>query len=57
MRSRSRQAMPADPDRITRLDVRRYDRLGGALHEYRHAGWLARMVYRHPPDSVARFLV
>jgi hypothetical protein len=26
-----------DPDRITRLDIRRHDRLGGVLHEYRHA--------------------
>jgi transposase InsO family protein len=26
-----------DPDRITRLDVRRHDRLGGVLHEYRYA--------------------
>jgi hypothetical protein len=26
-----------DPDRITHLDVRRHDRLGGVLHEYRHA--------------------
>jgi hypothetical protein len=26
----------ADPDRIERLDIRRYDRLGGTLHEYRH---------------------
>jgi putative transposase len=25
-----------DPDTITRLDVRRHDRLGGVLHEYRH---------------------
>ncbi|MET7426405.1 integrase core domain-containing protein [Dactylosporangium sp. NPDC005555] len=27
----------ADPDKITRLDIRRRDRLGGILHEYRHA--------------------
>ncbi|MFD4956537.1 integrase core domain-containing protein [Streptomyces sp. NPDC058451] len=27
----------ADPGRIARLDVRRRDRLGGILHEYRHA--------------------
>jgi putative transposase len=26
-----------DPDTITRLDIRRRDRLGGALHEYEHA--------------------
>jgi putative transposase len=26
-----------DPERLARLDVRRRDRLGGALHEYRHA--------------------
>jgi transposase InsO family protein len=26
-----------DPVRITRLDIRRHDRLGGVLHEYRHA--------------------
>ncbi len=26
-----------DPERITHLDVRRRDRLGGTLHEYRHA--------------------
>ncbi|WP_327241457.1 integrase core domain-containing protein [Streptomyces sp. NBC_01320] len=26
-----------DPDEITRLDIRRRDRLGGILHEYRHA--------------------
>jgi hypothetical protein len=34
------RALPApvtDPDRITRLDVRRHDRLAGVLHEYRHA--------------------
>ncbi|MGW3431317.1 hypothetical protein ACWDHW_25685 [Streptomyces melanosporofaciens] len=27
----------ADPGKITRLNVRRGDRLGGILHEYRHA--------------------
>ncbi|MFR9780885.1 integrase core domain-containing protein [Micromonospora sp. MS34] len=27
----------ADPDKITRLDIRRRDRLGGILHEYEHA--------------------
>jgi transposase InsO family protein len=27
----------ADPDKIARLDIRRRDRLGGVLHEYRHA--------------------
>ena len=26
-----------DPEQIARLDVRRRDRLGGTLHEYRHA--------------------
>jgi hypothetical protein len=26
-----------DPDRITHLNVRRHDRLGGVLHEYLHA--------------------
>jgi hypothetical protein len=26
-----------DPDRITRLDIRRRGRLGGILHEYEHA--------------------
>jgi putative transposase len=26
-----------DPERIAHLDVRRPDRLGGTLHEYRHA--------------------
>jgi hypothetical protein len=26
-----------DPERIAQLDVRRRDRLGGTLHEYRHA--------------------
>jgi hypothetical protein len=26
-----------DPDRLTRLDIRRHDRLGGILHEYKHA--------------------
>jgi hypothetical protein len=25
------------PDRLTRLDIRRHDRLGGILHEYEHA--------------------
>jgi transposase InsO family protein len=25
-----------DPDRLTRLDIRRRDRLGGVLHEYEH---------------------
>lgn len=27
----------ADPERIAQLDVHRRDRLGGTLHEYRHA--------------------
>ncbi len=26
----------ADPDKMARLDIRRRDRLGGILHEYRH---------------------
>ncbi|GGN96083.1 hypothetical protein GCM10011579_097130 [Streptomyces albiflavescens] len=26
-----------DPERVTRLDVRRNDRIGGVIHEYRHA--------------------
>jgi hypothetical protein len=26
-----------DPERIAHLNVRRRDRLGGALHEYQHA--------------------
>jgi transposase InsO family protein len=26
-----------DPNEIARLDIRRRDRLGGTLHEYRHA--------------------
>ncbi|RSM39748.1 integrase, partial [Actinoplanes sp. ATCC 53533] len=26
-----------DPDRLTQLDIRRRDRLGGVLHEYEHA--------------------
>ncbi|MGW0960083.1 integrase core domain-containing protein [Streptomyces gelaticus] len=26
-----------DPDALARLDIRRHDRLGGILHEYRHA--------------------
>jgi putative transposase len=26
-----------DPNRLDRLDIRRRDRLGGILHEYRHA--------------------
>jgi transposase InsO family protein len=26
-----------DPDRISNLNIRRYDRLGGVLHEYQHA--------------------
>ncbi|ONH22210.1 integrase core domain-containing protein [Pseudofrankia asymbiotica] len=26
-----------DPDRLTHLDIRRHDRLGGILHEYEHA--------------------
>ncbi|WAP55037.1 integrase core domain-containing protein [Streptomyces sp. S465] len=26
-----------DPNTLTRLDIRRHDRLGGILHEYRHA--------------------
>lgn len=26
-----------EPDRIARLDIRRHERLGGVIHEYRHA--------------------
>jgi putative transposase len=26
-----------DPEQITRLDIRKHDRLGGILHEYQHA--------------------
>jgi hypothetical protein len=26
-----------DPERLARLDIRRSDRLGGIIHEYRHA--------------------
>jgi hypothetical protein len=26
-----------DPERVTRLNVRRNDRIGGVIHEYRHA--------------------
>jgi hypothetical protein len=26
-----------DPEQLTRLDIRRRDRLGGILHEYKHA--------------------
>jgi hypothetical protein len=26
-----------EPDRLGRLDIQRRDRLGGILHEYRHA--------------------
>jgi hypothetical protein len=40
-----------DPDRITRLGVRRHDRLNGRLHEYRHTCRPARMIYRHPQSS------
>jgi transposase InsO family protein len=28
---------PLEPDQIERLTVRRRDRLGGVIHEYRHA--------------------
>ncbi|MEV0136786.1 integrase core domain-containing protein, partial [Dactylosporangium sp. NPDC050688] len=34
---RSLPAPITDPEQITRLDVRRHDRLGGILHEYQHA--------------------
>jgi len=30
-------APSADPQRITDLDIRRHDRLGGIVHEYQHA--------------------
>jgi hypothetical protein len=36
-----------DPERIAHLDVRRGDRLGGTLHEHRHAALPARMNNRH----------
>ncbi|MFD8212677.1 integrase core domain-containing protein [Streptomyces sp. NPDC059697] len=26
-----------DPERVTRLNIRRNDRIGGVIHEYRHA--------------------
>ncbi|MFE2696887.1 integrase [Streptomyces mirabilis] len=26
-----------DPERVTRLNIRRDDRIGGVIHEYRHA--------------------
>jgi len=38
--ARPLRALPApisDPDGATRLHIRRRDRLGGILHEYRHA--------------------
>ncbi|MFH8387983.1 integrase, partial [Kitasatospora sp. NPDC018058] len=38
--ARPRCALPEpidNPERIARLDIRRPDRLGGLLHEYRHA--------------------
>jgi putative transposase len=34
---RSLPAPIAEPDKITRLDIRRRDRPGGILHEYQHA--------------------
>ena len=33
---RARPTPINDPDRITQLNIRRHDRLGGTLHEYRH---------------------
>ncbi|GAA1633118.1 hypothetical protein GCM10009733_032550 [Nonomuraea maheshkhaliensis] len=35
----------ADSERITDLDIRRRDRLGGVLHEYSHAAQPARMQF------------
>ena len=38
--ARPPHALPSpiyEPDTIARLDIRRRDRLGGILHEYRHA--------------------
>jgi transposase InsO family protein len=37
-----------DTEKIAHFDVRRRDRLGGILHEYRHAASPARMNNRHP---------
>ncbi|MEU0562680.1 hypothetical protein [Dactylosporangium sp. NPDC006015] len=34
---RSLPAPITDPNKITRLDIRRRDRLGGILHEYQHS--------------------
>ena len=34
-----------DPDKLSQLDIRRHDRLGGILHEYRHAASPARPRY------------
>ncbi|MGW7007294.1 integrase core domain-containing protein [Streptomyces sp. NPDC054933] len=34
---RARPTPITDPDRIAQLNIRRHDRLGGTLHEYRHA--------------------
>jgi len=36
-----------EPDRLDRLDIRRRDRLGGILHEYRHALDLPGRYFRH----------
>ena len=36
------QPEPLGLDRIERLAIRRQDRLGGVLHEYRHAAWPVR---------------
>ncbi|MBQ0906038.1 integrase [Micromonospora sp. U21] len=30
-------AQVADPNKLARLPIRRHDRLGGVLHEYKHA--------------------
>jgi transposase InsO family protein len=48
--ARPLHALPSpipEPDDATRLHIRRRDRLGGILHEYRHAALPARMRFRH----------
>jgi putative transposase len=42
-----------DPDAITHLDIRRRDRLGGALQEYEHAASPGRMRFSAPTGSPA----
>jgi len=34
---RAVRATITDPDRITHLDIRRHDRLGGTIHDYQNA--------------------